>query len=56
MIEDGILEVEYGEYPQKAVSKEIEISVIEEKSEKELVLEKDKQKILSLKRNLVNKR
>ena len=39
--------------------KEIEISVIEEKSERELALEKlkkDKQKILNLKRNLVNKR
>ena len=36
--------------------KEIEISVIEEKSKRELALEKlekDKQKILSLKRNLV---
>ena len=37
------------------VLNESEISVIEEKSEKELVLEKDKQKTLSLRRNLVNK-
>ena len=45
---------------QKQVQpKEIKISVIKEKSERELILEKlekDKQKILSLRRNLVNKR